>query len=66
MDIKRTWQTRWFQLYGNHLVYWKGAMEDVDMAKGRGVLHLTPQVCSTCLMCTVYVASTLSLLRSIS
>jgi hypothetical protein len=34
---------RWFHLYGNHLVYYAGAFEQVNMARPRGVIHLSPE-----------------------
>lgn len=42
-DHTRVWKPRWFQLYGNHLVYWSGMKEDVDILRARGVIHLCPE-----------------------
>lgn len=44
MDHTGLWKDRWFQLYGNHLVYWSAAKEDLDLASGRGVIHLDANV----------------------
>lgn len=44
MDHTGLWKDRWFQLYGNHLVYWNDAKEDLDLASGRGVIHLDSSV----------------------
>ena len=44
MDHTGLWKDRWFQLYGNHLVYWNDAKEDLDLASGRGVIHLDANV----------------------
>eukprot|EP01043_Picozoa_sp_COSAG02_P031329 COSAG02_NODE_2040_length_10033_cov_3.206362_2_plen_665_part_00 len=44
MDHTGLWRDRWFQLYGNHLVYWSAAKEDLDLASGRGVIHLDADV----------------------
>ena len=44
MDHTGLWKPRWFQLYGNHLVYWSDSKEDLDLASGRGVIHLDKDV----------------------
>jgi hypothetical protein len=44
MDHSGLWKDRWFQLYCNHLVYWNDAKEDLDLASGRGVIHLDAAV----------------------
>ena len=40
---RQVWKSRWFHLYGNHLVYYAGAFEQVNMARPRGVIHLSPE-----------------------
>jgi hypothetical protein len=44
MDWHGKWKQRWFQLYGNHLVYWSEHHSAVDIRKARGVIHLTPDM----------------------